>query len=684
MHNRAEASEAELRRTLETLYDSQDVIELRVPDGKRTQGGYFRDRDALIQAAISLNSNTSCYLCLNPCPLELYPRRADRIAFYDKGGATSDRDIEVRRWLLIDLDVVRKVGTSSTDEAKEVAYGRCAAVWQHLVQDLGWPEPIIADSGNGYHILPRLADFPNDSQHGNLCKALLSYLDKRFTDSAVKIDVGMSNAARIVQAYGCVNRKGDDVPGWPHRLSKLIHVPAEIRPVTADLIAALVGAENTGSQPPPPEPDPTPGDDWITVKYSTPLREILDRKGIEYSEGERESNIDHRMWYSYRFDCWKNPDHRDSAWALQSPQHGQIVAGCSHDSCKSENADSMLAAWHVRRGSIHQEVEFSEPLEPPCGHFQTLLFSRITPRPIDWLWKNRIPFGKLVLLAGAGGIGKTFLICDLVARVSSGLLFCDGGVCRQADVLLISAEDDEEDTLHPRLTQMSARLPGVHWFEGVVSPLTRKREELSILRHIAEFDRFLTDHPGVRLVVMDPITAFMDSADGNSNSAVRGVLQPLAKLIKKHRVAFVGISHIAKSIKDKDRPGRVLGSVGFVNAARVVWGVELDPTDRMRRLFIPLKANLKVSDGLAFTIRNEAIVWDEQPLPNETSTRKRDKLDTAMEFLIGLMPLNVELAAGEILAAAVENGIHERTLRRAARQLGVSMNHGKWTRPECA
>jgi len=89
-----------------------------------------------------------------------------------------------------------------------------------------WERPILADSGNGAHLLYRI-DLPNDQEALAFVTHALAELDRRYSDDVVKVDVTSANAARIWKAYGTVARKGDSIPGRPHRLSRILEVPRD-------------------------------------------------------------------------------------------------------------------------------------------------------------------------------------------------------------------------------------------------------------------------------------------------------------------------------------------------------------------------------------------------------------------------------------------------------------------------
>ncbi|MBL8795503.1 MAG: hypothetical protein JNM56_16480, partial [Planctomycetia bacterium] len=122
----------------------------------------------------------------------------------------------------IDADPERPVkGIPSTDAEKSRAEAVILLVQEHLAA-LGWPAPVLADSGNGYHLLYAI-DLPADD--GGTVERCLKALAAEFDTDAVKIDQTVFNPARICKLYGTAARKGDDHPARPHRVSRILEVP---------------------------------------------------------------------------------------------------------------------------------------------------------------------------------------------------------------------------------------------------------------------------------------------------------------------------------------------------------------------------------------------------------------------------------------------------------------------------
>lgn len=213
-------------KTSAGLFEPGSVIEIRAFNGKGgTVSGYYDDHDALVEETAELDrQGWQVYRTLNPVNPALLARAANRLVERPKA-TTSDNDVTRRQWLLVDVDPVRPSGVSATNEEKWAAYTRALAIRSYL-RTRGWPDPVAADSGNGFHLLYPI-DLPNDQESRELVKGVLEALASMFDDDRVKIDTSVHNASRIVRLYGTTTRKGDNTPERPHRRSKIKKIPKE-------------------------------------------------------------------------------------------------------------------------------------------------------------------------------------------------------------------------------------------------------------------------------------------------------------------------------------------------------------------------------------------------------------------------------------------------------------------------
>jgi len=313
----------------------------------------------------------------------------------------------------------------------------------------------------------------------------------------------------------------------------------------------------------------------------------------------------------------------------------------------------------------------------------------IEAESVSWLWPGRLPVGKLTILLGNPGQGKSLATLAVAAAVTRGAGWPDAPDLRTspATVLLASAEDDPADTIRPRAEAAGVDLGRLQVVEGVGEE--RTRSVLDLGRHLDALRDHLNATPEARLLILDPLAAFMLGPDSHKGCEVRAALAPLAALAQDSGVAILAVHHMRKAAGQAIHRG--LGSIAFTAAARSVLGIGPDPANPTgpRRLLVPVKGNLSApAPVLAFGIRPDpqgvpVIAWEAGPVEgvdadtvlggytDGTPGPDPESLTEAIDFL------RSELADGprpqsEILRAGRECGHAEKTIRRAKKKLGVT------------
>lgn len=231
--------------------------------------------------------------------------------------------------------------------------------------------------------------------------------------------------------------------------------------------------------------------------------------------------------------------------------------------------------------------------------------SELTPEPINWLWPGWLPQGKLVILAGEPGTGKTTAALSFAATVTAGGSFPDGSLCPVGDVLIWSGEDDPTDTLMPRLIAAGANQDRIY-FVGDVDP-QRERRPFDPAKDTPRLFEAAQGLPDLRMIVFDPVVNAV-AGDSNKNAEVRRALQPLVDFAARIGAVLIGITHYAKGGAGLDPTKRVIGSVAFSAVARVVLGCakNQDKEGNERRILARTKSNLGPDDG-GFTYSLEQV-----------------------------------------------------------------------------
>ncbi len=211
--------------------------------------------------------------------------------------------------------------------------------------------------------------------------------------------------------------------------------------------------------------------------------------------------------------------------------------------------------------------------------------------PIDWLWIHWLAAGKIHILAGAAGTGKTTLALSLAAIVSSGGWWPDGTRCKPGDVVIWSGEDDASDVLVPRLHAMGANVDRVHFISGVNEASGKRPFDPA-----NDIESLRSAWPaGARLLIVDPIVSAV-AADSHNNGDVRRGLQPLVDLAAEHGCAVLGITHFTKGTNGREPLERVTGSLAFGAVARIVLVAAKMP-DKNERLLAIAKSNIGPDQG---------------------------------------------------------------------------------------
>ena len=170
---------------------------------------------------------------LNVIKPECYARTA-RDRFEPNSQGTGDTDILGRTWLLVDVDPDRSSGVSSTDEQVTASKAKAKQIYEFL-KSQGFNDPIVAFSGNGYHLLYPVK-MMNTAEHKKRIQRFLQTLDAMFSDSDMKVDVSNFNASRICKLYGTMAQKGSNTKDRPHRMSRIEYIPKQLEPVSVSYI----------------------------------------------------------------------------------------------------------------------------------------------------------------------------------------------------------------------------------------------------------------------------------------------------------------------------------------------------------------------------------------------------------------------------------------------------------------
>jgi putative DNA primase/helicase len=334
--------------------------------------------------------------------------------------------------------------------------------------------------------------------------------------------------------------------------------------------------------------------------------------------------------------------------------------------------------------AIVQEITQAASLCEEKDSLRIVNLADVEPQQVEWLWEEKFPKSKLSLIVGDPNVGKSYFTMMMASVITTGSCWPD--IAHEAEkgrVILLSAEDGLADIVVPRLMAHSGDRALVEVIEG-----TAEQQMFNLLKDLQKLDQLIQERHDVRLVIIDPISAYLGSAvNAHKDQDVRGLLTPIAKLAEERRVAILGIMHLNKST-DLGAMYRVSGSMAFVAAARAVWLIYLDENFKDNRLrhFNVVKCNV-TGDAVGFSFKIEekrVVIQPDAVLPDITEAigtieeKQQTKLEWAEKVLKVVFKEQTEWAAQDIETLADENGIKEWCLREAAKRCGIKHRKTRW------
>ena len=349
-----------------------DLTEVRIIGNNITASGYFKDVDTLLKNLKQYENRQGLnfYFVMNSVNEGCYSRQ-QRDCFIEinrnnKTPTTSDKDIVKRNWLLLDIDCERPSGVSSTDAELQKSKDKANKVYRYLKNE-GFEQPIVAYSGSGTHLLYRISLDPSETQ---LVKDSLLALDMMFSDEEVKIDTSVFNASRITKLYGTMAVKGRNTKERPHRLSKIVNYPNEIKVNDAELLIKL--AKNL------PEP---PKRTFQAQEFD--IDSWLSSNGIVVKE-QANFNGGRKLILE---ECPFDSSHRGKDAAIFVLNNGAIGFKCFHASCSQYTWQDVRKKYEPNAYD-RVEVKRLEPRlnslkKPELKTNEPLFFTSTTIKPKD-------------------------------------------------------------------------------------------------------------------------------------------------------------------------------------------------------------------------------------------------------------------------------------------------------------
>ena len=384
---------------------------------------------------------------------------------------------------------------------------------------------------------------------------------------------------------------------------------------------------------------------------------------------------------------YAKPETQEAAELLEITPQWKAGVAASKELAPLIERSARVASYRHLQGTIP-----SAPMPPPSpSGVELIRGDSIKPEPISWLWDGYLAGGKLHVIAGAPGTGKTTLALGLAATLTVGGRWPDRSLAGVGEVLIWSGEDSPKDTLVPRLYACGADLSRVHFIgqttgEDGPRPFDPAHDFTALAVEAARL-------PNLRLVIVDPIVSAV-KGDSHKNAEVRNGLQPLVNFGEATGCAIIGISHFSKGTAGRDPVERVTGSLAFGALARLVFAtVKESEENGGGRLLVRSKSNIGPDGGgFRYELRQvelsgecagitasrpewgDAVDGEAREIlataEQDDDPEERSAKEEAEQFLRDLLAAG-PVDARKVLTMARNVGIAEKTLRRAKGSLEV-------------
>lgn len=577
----------EVRKAIRTLQAPGAVFEVRVLGGsnrKDVMSGYFRDAETLLDAFDTIDvRGRNIYITLGEIKEECFARSQSE-RFERNTSTTSDTEVLSYRWLFVDLDPVRPTGISSSEHEIKLAEELKGKVESYM-QGLGFCSPVVALSGNGYHLLYRIT-VRNDEAGRKLIERCLKNLASMFDTAEVKIDTTNSNPSRICKLHGTLAQKGRNTEDRPHRMSKIIQLPDAVKVTDRKVLQSLADEL-------PDEVEQYP----IRRRGVNPqameefdLLAFLSRNGMTYKE---DSNDRARI---YKLDeCPFDHNHRDGDAKIFQYRNGAIAFKCHHNSCRDrkwqdvrlkfepdaydhEDRDAAIDEGYRRHKQKQEEenaIRAASGEQKPKPKPKKRTFRKL--KTAEALMQKDIPEPKIFvgvgeevpilvegtcILSAKPKLGKSWLALGMCLAVAKGEDFL-GYRTRKCSTLYLDLETSES-LQQKRLRKMlkGESTPGKFYLETETDTIEDG--------FVEQIENYLEQDPDIGVVVIDVFQIIRSPSKNVKETEYEHAyrdITPLNELAQRHHISIILVCHDRKAVDPDDPFSNILGSTGLQGAA---------------------------------------------------------------------------------------------------------------------
>lgn len=609
----------EIQRAIEAVAPT-GTFEIRMLGTRKGQidAGYF---DSPAEAASAICSQqgwyTGVYITPNPVNPDVMARSYNRITPWSKI-TTTDPEILRRRWLMVDVDAKRPTGISSSEAEHQAALKQARTIADTLTL-YGFPTPMLADSGNGAHLMYRI-DEENTEEVRDEIQTFIHALRALFSTEGTDVDITVFNAARIWRVYGTYARKGDSTPDRPHRKSRILQYADPFKVVSIVQLLRFNSMHASVAKAAPVQRESKNAFDYPDdEKRYKRLNEYAMRnmrdwvphffpEAREYKEGYRVSSAD--IGEDYEEDLTLHP------WPL-----GIKYFGVSDQDDATEGRRtpiSVVAQYSLHTDKAAAAQALSDKLNFPISEFEVLptpatsaalqdggmgdllgtkpkfSFANIRTvadlqrkefKEIKWVVQDVIPTGN-IMLAARPKMRKTWLALQLAMAISEGGKFLDYQ-CNKGDVLFLGLEDNERRMQNRirTLTKFNIVPPDLrgfrYWtggmdYDGAGNLKVSNPEEAAATLQmfprgeagVDALEQYLEEFPNTTTIIIDTLAHFRgDRSSRDIYQSDYDSMMPITRLASRKEVCIIPVHHEKKGNADRERGGDFLedisGSAGI-------------------------------------------------------------------------------------------------------------------------
>ena len=414
-----------------------ELVEIRFLGNNKIASGYYKNIENLVRDVERMDAEDKfqIYFTLNCIEDSCYGREQCEKVIWKPKNTTTDNDIKGRYWIMIDLDPKRPAGTSSSNDEYEKAHMKAIEVYRYLM-DMGFYEPVVCSSGNGWHLLlPCKIGISTDTN--DVVNKFLRVLSMLFSDESIDIDVRVGNPSRICKLYGTMAKKGTNIPERPHRMARIVKTPEEIKPNNIEYFKKVADLF-------PEKEQPSVNNNWKPQDSNFDLDEFIAKHNIPVT---RKVEVADGTRY-YLEHCLFNPEHKGKDAILFKHNNGAVAYYCYHNSCQGNDWRKVREMYepdayqrkhndfpqgYRRFDRYYQKPEFTPQEENEKQGKKWLSMkdvkyvdiSQMTVLPTGYTALDRkimgLLLGDVTILSGLSGAGKTsWLDCIILNVVERG------------------------------------------------------------------------------------------------------------------------------------------------------------------------------------------------------------------------------------------------------------------------